>query len=73
MTDPRFRQIDRLVLDSGHTFNATTGFFESSAEEDIHMDIAPMFFLRMFELTESEAVEYVARKRRECETKGRCT
>jgi hypothetical protein len=37
------------------------------------MDIAPAFFLRMFELTENEAVEYVARKRHECETAGRCT
>ena len=72
MTDARFHQIDRLVLDSGHTFNATTGFFESSGEEDIHMDIAPTFFLRMFALTEAEAVEYMARKRRECETEGRC-
>jgi hypothetical protein len=73
MTDERFHQIDRLVLNSGHTFNATTGFFESSGEEDIHMDIAPTFFLRMFALTESEAVEYVTRKRRECETERRCT
>lgn len=72
MTDPRFQEIDQLVIASGHTFNATTGFFESSGEEDIHMDIAPAFFLRLFELTENEAAEYVARKRRKCETEGRC-
>lgn len=73
MTDARYREIDQMVADSGHTFNAVTGFFESSGEEDIHMDIAPAFFLRMLEFTETEVVEYVSRKRCEWATEGRCT
>jgi len=72
MNDERFHQIDRLVLESGHTLNDTTGFFESSGEEDIHMNIAPAFFLQLSEPTENEAVEYVARRSRECETESHC-
>lgn len=66
MTDERFQQIEKLIEESGRSFDPVTGLFEPMGEEeDINMDLEPHSFLGLLGITEEECAEYVQRKMHE--------